>query len=28
VLNREGFILTSYFTDRIRRSVIWRRTSS
>jgi hypothetical protein len=29
LLNGEGFIVTSYFTDRIRRtSVIWKRTSS
>jgi hypothetical protein len=29
VLNGEGFIVTSYFTDKIRRAVIiWRRTDS
>ena len=29
VLNREGFIVTSYFTDKIRRTkVIWKRTDS
>lgn len=28
VLNQEGFIVTSYFTDRIKRwTVLWRRTS-
>jgi hypothetical protein len=27
-LNEEGFIVTSYFTDRIRRRTIWKRRSS
>ena len=26
-LDDEGFILTSYFTDRIRRKIIWKRAS-